>query len=252
MKKNIRVLARLDVKGDRLIKGVHLEGLRQMGDPTEFASRYYQLGIDEIIFLDIVASLYNRSLKESIVTTTVENVFVPVTAGGGIREVYDINRLLSSGADKIAINTAAVKRPELISDAAKKFGSQAVVASIEAKKSSDNKWEVYTDCGRERTGIDAVEWAEKVVDLGAGELLVTSIDREGTRSGFDLELTETINQRSSVPVIASGGFGSLDHLKLIAETGVAGIAIADAFHFNRIEPSEVKNHLFSLGYEVRL
>jgi cyclase len=252
MKANIRVLARLDVKGSRLIKGVHLEGLRQVGEPTEYASKYYRLGIDEIIFLDIVASLYNRSLQESIVNSTVSDVFVPVTAGGGIREIEDVNRLLRSGADKIAINTAAVKNPKLIADAALKFGSQAVVVSIEAKKINEGRWEVYTDCGRERTGIDALEWAKQVVDLGAGELLVTSIDKEGTRTGFDLELTEKINSKSKVPVIASGGFGNLDHIRPIAETGVTGIAIADGFHFNRIEPMRVKEHLAFLGYEVRL
>ena len=182
--KKVRLIARLDIKGPNLIKGVHLEGLRVLGDPQEYASKYYAQGADELIYIDIVASLYGRSKLPEIVSRTVENIFIPLTVGGGIRNIDDVKELLRAGADKVAINTAAVQRPELISEISRRFGSQCMVLSIEAKKQSDGLWEVYTDSGREKTGIDVVDWAEEGVSKGAGEILLTSIDAEGLGEGF--------------------------------------------------------------------
>ena len=203
--KTVRLIARLDVKGENLIKGVHLEGLRVIGDPPEYAKRYYEQGADELIYLDIVASLYGRSNLVDIVRRTAHDVFVPMTVGGGIRAIEDVDTLLRAGADKVAINTAAVRRPDLISEVSKRYGAQCMVLSIEAKRQSPGKWEVYTDCGRERSGVDAIEWAQRGVELGAGEILLTSIDQEGTRKGFDTHLVGAITEVVGVPVICSGG-----------------------------------------------
>jgi|LauGreDrversion4_2_1035121.scaffolds.fasta_scaffold105937_2 cyclase len=250
--KPIRLIARLDVKGENLIKGVHLEGLRIMGDPQKFARRYYEQGADELIYLDIVASLYGRSNLVDIVRRTAHDVFVPLTVGGGVRSTDDVRELLRAGADKVAINTAAVKRPELISEIARQFGSQCVVISIEAKRQDSDYWEVYTDCGRERTGIDAVGWARKAMALGAGEVLVTSIDREGTRKGYDVELTRAICDVVDVPVIASGGFGSNDHLIDVVEQGGAdAVAIADALHFERTTLTGIRCAAQAAGIQMR-
>jgi cyclase len=241
-KKYTRLIARLDVKGPNLIKGVHLEGLRTLGDPSEYAQKYYSQGVDEIIYMDIVASLYGRSNLVEIVSHTARNVFVPMTVGGGIRSVEDVKSLLDAGADKVAINTAAVKRPDLIREVSQCFGSQCMVISIEAKQRSKSNWEIYTDCGRERTGVDAIKWAEKAVQLGAGEILVTSIDREGTRKGFDVMLTRAISDVVGVPVIASGGFGNTDHLlEVVSLGGADAVAIADGLHYNRMSVVEIKS-----------
>jgi len=248
---NLRLAARLDVKNDRLIKGVHLEGLRKVGDPQDFAQRYYREGIDEIIYMDVVASLYGRNNLSDIVRHTAENVFIPITVGGGIRSIEDASKLLRSGADKVAVNTGATKRPELISELAEHFGSQCVVLSIEAKDLHNGQWEAYTDGGREHTGFDVEEWALKGQELGAGEILLTSIDQEGTRKGFDTELVRRVSGSLSIPVIASGGMGGVDHLVDVATNGLAdAVAIADVLHFNRIPLSEIKEGASKAGLPI--
>ena len=232
--KKVRLIARLDIKGPNLIKGIHLEGLRVIGDPQEHAKKYYEQGADELIYIDIVASLYGRSKLPEIVSRTAENVFVPLTVGGGIRNIEDVRELLRAGADKVAINTAAVQRPSLINEVSRRFGSQCMVLSIEAKKQSDTMWEVYTDSGREKTGIDVVDWAKEGVEQGAGEILLTSIDYEGTRKGFDIDLIKKIIDAVNIPVIASGGMGSEEHIRFaIEEGGADAIAMADILHYER-------------------
>ena len=232
--KKVRLIARLDIKGPNLIKGIHLEGLRVIGDPQEHAKKYYEQGADELIYIDIVASLYGRSKLPEIVSRTAENVFVPLTVGGGIRNIEDVRELLRAGADKVAINTAAVQRPSLINEVSRRFGSQCMVLSIEAKKQSDTMWEVYTDSGREKTGIDVVDWAKEGVEQGAGEILLTSIDSEGMRKGFDIDLIKKITDAVNIPVIASGGMGSEEHIRFaIEEGGADAIAMADILHYER-------------------
>jgi cyclase len=250
-KKSVRLIARLDVKGENLIKGVHLEGLRVVGAPQEFAQRYYEEGADELIYMDIVASLYGRSNLVDIVRRTAHDVFIPLTVGGGIRSANDVSNLLHAGADKVAINTAAVRRPELISEVSRKFGSQCMVLSIEAKRSANGLWEVYTDCGRESTGMGAVEWARRGVELGAGEILITSIDMEGTRKGFDLQLVAAIASAVDVRVIASGGYGKFDHLQDVVEAGADAVAIADALHFNRTTIKHIREKALEFNILVR-
>lgn len=250
--KKVRLIARLDIKGPNLIKGVHLEGLRVLGDPQEYASKYYAQGADELIYIDIVASLYGRSKLPEIVSRTVENIFIPLTVGGGIRNIDDVKELLRAGADKVAINTAAVQRPELISEISRRFGSQCMVLSIEAKKQSDGLWEVYTDSGREKTGIDVVDWAEEGVAKGAGEILLTSIDAEGTRKGFDCELIQRVTQAVNIPVIASGGMGNVEHLRDAVQLGGAdAIAMADILHYDRLTIHEIRAEAKQAGIEVR-
>lgn len=248
----VRLIARLDIKGPNLIKGVHLEGLRVLGDPQQFARDYYEQGADELIYIDIVASLYGRSKLTEIVRRAANDVFVPMTVGGGVRNVDDVRDLLRAGADKVAINTAAVRRPELITEVSRRFGSQCMVLSIEAKQQNDGRWEVFTDCGRERSGVDAVEWAQRGVELGAGEILVTSIDREGTRKGFDVALTKAISDAVTVPVIASGGYGQASHLGEVVAAGADGVAIADALHYKRTTLSELRRVATDGGIPVRL
>lgn len=248
---NVRLIARLDIKGPNLIKGVHLEGLRVIGDPQEYARRYYEQGADELVYIDIVASLYGRSKLTEIVRRAAHDVFVPMTVGGGIRGVDDVRDLLRAGADKVAINTAAVRRPQLINEVSRRFGSQAMVLSIEAKQQAEGRWEVYTDCGRERSGVDAVEWARRGVELGAGEILVTSIDREGTRKGFDNALVQAIAAAVSVPVIASGGFGATTHLGEVVAAGADAVAFADALHYARQTLPELRAAARAQGIAVR-
>jgi len=207
-----RLIARLDIKGPNLIKGVHLEGLRVIGSPNEHALRYYEQGADELVYMDIVASLYGRNSLADIVEKAARDVFVPMTVGGGIRSVDDATRLLRAGADKVAVNTAAVQNSVLILEIAKRFGSQCMVLSIEAKQIGADRWEAYTDNGRERTGLDVIEWVKKGVALGAGEILLTSVDREGTKKGFDTRLIRAVTDVVSVPVIASGGMGEPAHV----------------------------------------
>jgi cyclase len=248
---NVRLIARLDIKGPNLIKGVHLEGLRVIGDPQEYARRYYEHGADELIYIDIVASLYGRSKLTEIVRRAAHDVFVPMTVGGGIRSVDDVRDLLRAGADKVAINTAGVRRPELITEVSRRFGSQAMVLSIEAKHQAPGRWEVYTDCGRERSGVDAVEWARRGVKLGAGEILVTSIDMEGTRRGFDVDLVRAIVGAVDVPVIASGGFGQASHLGAVVDAGADAVAFADALHYQRTTLPQIRQMARELSIPVR-
>lgn len=251
MRSNIRLIARLDIKGANLIKGVHLEGLRVIGSPGEFALRYYQQGVDEIVYMDCVASLYGRNSLSNIVEMTAMDVFVPITVGGGIRSVEDARQILRSGADKVAVNTAAVANPQLISDIARHFGSQCMVLSIEAKRAG-NGWQVYTDNGRERTTLDVVEWARKGVELGAGEILLTSVDQEGTRKGFDIKLVRAVAEAVSVPVIASGGMGNIDDaVSVVNEGGAVGVAMADVLHYKRLTIGEIRYAMKHAGLGVR-
>jgi imidazole glycerol-phosphate synthase subunit HisF len=249
---NVRLIARLDIKAPNLIKGVHLEGLRKIGDPQKHAQAYYADGADEIIYMDIVASLYNRNSLSDIVRRTAEQVFIPITVGGGLRSLEDVERALRSGADKVAINTAAVGRPELIGEVATRFGSQCMVLSIEAKRAGNGVWEAYTDNGREHTGLGVVEWARRAVDLGAGEILLTSVDQEGTRKGFDVALTRAVSKAVQVPVIASGGMGSLDHLIEVVRDGCAdAIAMADILHYKRLSLAEIRKGARAAKIPVR-
>jgi Imidazoleglycerol-phosphate synthase len=248
----IRLIARLDIKGPNLIKGIHLEGLRVVGDPREFARRYYEEGIDELVYMDSVASLYGRNSLHDIVRHTAHDVFVPLTVGGGIRSVDDVREMLRAGADKVAINTAAVQRPELISEVARKFGSQCMVLSIEAKRQGKDRWEAYTDNGRERTGLDVLAWARRGVELGAGEILLTSVDQEGTRRGFDCELVRAVSDSVPVPVIASGGMGGVEHLVDVVQRGHAdAVAMADILHYNRLALPAIREAATASGLEVR-
>lgn len=248
----IRLIARLDIKGPNLIKGVHLEGLRVIGSPSEYALRYYRQGADELIYMDCVASLYGRNHLADIVSAATRDIFVPMTVGGGIRSIDDANQLLRAGADKVAINTAAVANPQLISQIARRFGSQCMVLSIEAKKISSDNWEVYTDNGRERTGLDVIDWVKQGVALGAGEVLLTSIDREGTRKGFDVALVRAVTAEISVPVIASGGMGKLDDIvDVVKEGGADAIAIADMLHYQRASVGDIRVAAMASGIDVR-
>lgn len=248
----LRLIARLDIKGANLIKGIHLEGLRVVGDPQIHAAKYYQDGADEIVYMDTVASLYGRNNLVDVVSRATEHVFVPITVGGGIRSVEDARTLLRAGADKIAINTAAIKDPKLIRQLSDVWGSSTIVLSIEAKKTGDNKWEAYTDNGRERTGLDVAQWAETGAKLGAGEIFVTSVDQEGTRKGFDCELVAEITKRVEIPVIASGGFGSLDHLSQLVKTSKpTGVAIADSLHYNRYSFEQIRSFCLANGISTR-
>lgn len=248
---NLRLIARLDVKAPYLIKGIHLEGLRKLGDPQEFAQRYYEQGIDEIIYIDAVASLYERNTIVDLVQHTAENVFIPITAGGGVRSVEDARALLRAGADKIAINTAATRRPELITEMAENFGAQCMVLSIQAKRNK-NGWEAYCDQGREHTGLNAIEFARRGQELGAGEILITSVDMEGTGKGFDIELIKAISDAVTIPVIASGGMGSTKHITdLPRATMVNAVAMARALHFNELNLHDIRDTLRNAGLAVR-
>ena len=234
----VRLIPRLDIKGPNLIKGIQLEGLRVVGDPQAFATRYYEEGADELIYIDIVASLYGRNSLTEIVSRTTEKVFIPLTVGGGVRTVEDVRTLLRAGADKVAINTAATRRPELISDIAMKFGSQCMVLSIEAKRKGD-RWEAYIDNGREHTERDVVEWAIEGVKLGAGEILLTSVDQEGTKKGFDVALVKAVSEAVSVPVIA------------VKEGHADAIAMAHVLHYNVLGLKQIRAEALASGVQVR-
>ncbi len=248
--KPIRFIPRLDIKGPNLIKMVQLEGLRVIGDPNEHAKKYYQQGADELLYIDTVASLYGRNSLKEIISKTTKNVFIPITVGGGIRSIEDASEILRCGADRIAINTAAVNNPMLLPELVNKFGSSTIVISIEAKLVSKNKWEVFTEGGREKTGLDVIDWAKKTTtELGAGEILLTSVDREGTRKGFDINLIKSVTDSVQVPVIASGGMGKEEDLiNVVQDGGADAIAIADLLHYNKsnlkkIRSLAVKNHI---------
>lgn len=249
---NVRLIARLDIKGPNLIKGIHLEGLRIVGDPQEFARRHYKAGADELVYMDIVASLYGRNSLTEIIKRAAKDIFIPMTVGGGVRSADDVKQLLRAGADKVAINTAAVLRPELITEIARRFGSQCMVLSIEAKRQGPGKWEAYTDNGRERTGKDVIEWARRGFELGAGEILLTSVDQEGTRKGFDIALVRAVAEAVPIPVIASGGMGTTDHLVEVIREGKAdAVAMADVLHYRRIEMRQMREAALAAGIPVR-
>ena len=250
---NIRLIARLDIKGDKLIKSVQLEGVRVVGDPREQAQKYYQQGADEVILMDAVASLYGRNNLAKIIRYTAENVFISITVGGGIRKLEDVDMALRSGADKVAINTAAVARPSLISEVSRQFGSQCMVLQVDAKQKSPGKWEAYTNGGREPTGLDVIEWAKRAGQLGTGEILLTSVDREGTRRGFDIELCSAVSQAVSIPVIISGGMGSVEHLvDVIREGSADAVAMADILHVKKYSMQNIKAETSAVGIQVRL
>ena len=248
----LRIIPRLDIKGPNLIKGIRLEGLRVVGDPHTFALRYYEAGADELVFMDIVASLYQRNSLSSIIARAADQIFIPITVGGGVRSLGDVHNMLRSGADKVAINTAAIARPGLITEVAQRFGAQCMVLSVEAKRTGPGRWEAYTDNGREHSGRDVLEWIDEAVGRGAGEVLLTAVDQEGTRKGLDIELLEAVNRKVNVPVIISGGFGDVQDLKRASDVGASGIAIADALHWQRITLAQIKQQALALGLEVRL
>ena len=252
-----RIIPCLDVDNGRVVKGVQFVDIRDAGDPVEVARRYDEQGADEITFLDIKATADNRDTMVHLVEEVASQVFIPLTVGGGIRKIEDIRTMLNAGADKIAINSAAVFNPEFVKEAAEKFGSQCIVVAIDAKRVSaegeESRWEIFTHGGRKETGIDAVEWAIKMVDYGAGEILLTSMDRDGTKIGFDLELTRAISEAVNVPVIASGGVGELQHLVDGVKEGKAdAVLAASIFHFGEFTIEEAKRKMASSGIEMRL
>jgi imidazole glycerol-phosphate synthase subunit HisF len=239
----MRLIARIDVKNEWVIKGIHLEGLRKIGDPNEMAKSYYENGIDEIVFMDAVASLYDRNNLFGVIEKACRNVFVPIALGGGIRTISDISTALNSGADKVVINTGAVRNIDLISEAAARFGSQCIVGSIEAKR-IDHHWEAYVDNGREVTGLDVVEWAAKLEEAGVGELMITSVDMEGTQRGFDTALTTAVQGNTTRPIIVSGGYGHPQHLDALMKTGhPSAVATAAALHYKKQTVTEIKNQI---------
>ena len=252
-----RIIPCLDVDAGRVVKGVQFVDIRDAGDPVEVARRYDEEGADEITFLDITASSDQRDTMVHVVEQVAGEVFIPLTVGGGIREVADIRRMLNAGADKVGINTAAVFNPEFVREAAERFGSQCIVVAIDAKQVSAAgeplRWEIFTHGGRKPTGIDAVEWAQRMVSLGAGEILLTSMDRDGTRDGFDLALTRTVSEAVAVPVIASGGVGNLEHLaEGILQGKADAVLAASIFHFAEYTVNEAKQYMAGRGIEVRL
>ncbi|MGM0369433.1 MAG: imidazole glycerol phosphate synthase subunit HisF [Bacillota bacterium] len=246
-----RIIPCLDVDNGRVVKGVNFVDIKDAGDPVELAEVYDQQGADELVFLDITASSDKRETMVELVEKTAEKVFIPFTIGGGIRTTEDIRKLLNAGADKVSINSAAVKNPDLIARGAEKFGSQCIVIAIDAKR-VDTSWEVYIHGGRKATGIDAIEWAQKIEELGAGEILLTSMDADGTKDGYDLELTSTISEQVNIPVIASGGAGDLNDIEEVYKRGKADAALAASiFHFNKYTISDVKKYLDQKGVNVR-
>jgi len=251
-----RIIPCLDVNAGRVVKGINFVGLRDAGDPVEVAARYNKQGADEITFLDITASSDNRDLILHIVEAVATQVFIPLTVGGGVRKVEDVRRLLNAGADKVSINTAAVQDPQLVADASSHYGSQCIVVAVDAKRVAGGgpaRWEVYTHGGRNATGIDALEWGRKMQGLGAGEILLTSMDRDGTRLGFDLELTRAFADALAIPVIASGGVGTLEHLvDGIVEGHASAVLAASIFHYGEFTVGQAKALMASRGVEVRL
>jgi imidazole glycerol-phosphate synthase subunit HisF len=246
-----RLAARLDVKGSNLIKGIHLEGLRVVGDPEQFAQHYYEDGVDEIIYMDCVASLYGRNNLMDVVNSTSTKVFVPLTVGGGLRSCEDIREVLRAGADKVTINTAATQRPELITEVAERFGAQCMVLGIEAKRRRDGGWDAFVDNGREPAGLDVIEWAKQAVSLGAGEILLTSVDQEGTMKGFDLELVKAVSAVVSVPVAASGGAGSVQDCLDAYASGADVVAVASIAHFGKVKFQEIRAAAVQAGIPLR-
>ncbi len=235
----VRIIPKLDVKGPHLVKGIHLEGLRALGFPEDFSKRYYQEGADELIFQDVVASLFERNNLKDIISQTAKDMFIPLTVGGGLRSIDDIKNTLRAGADKVSINTAALKNPAFIKEAAMEFGSSTIVTTIETIKQKDGTYKCFTDNGREYTDVNAVEWAQEIEDLGAGEIMITSVDNEGRGDGFDIEITKMICDAVSIPVIAHGGAGDYEAIeRVIKETDVTGVALASMLHYDFIKTYE--------------
>ncbi len=238
---NVRIIPHLDIKGPNLVKGVHLEGLRVLGKPEHFARYYYETGADELFYMDIVASLYGRNTLLDIINKTAKEIFIPLTVGGGLRTIDDIKTVLRAGADKVSINTAAIHHPKLIQEAAQRFGSSTIVVSIEAIKQPDGRYLAFTDNGREYTGRDVFEWAIEVTELGAGEIMLTAVDREGTAQGYDLELTRKVAQSVSIPVIAYGGAGKMEHIKEVILEGKANaVSLASILHYDFIKNNRIE------------
>ncbi|MFZ2969069.1 MAG: imidazole glycerol phosphate synthase subunit HisF [Sulfuricurvum sp.] len=246
-----RIIPCLDVKDGRVVKGVNFVGLKDAGDPVEVAKRYNDEGADELTFLDITASHEERDTIVHIVEQVAREVFIPLTVGGGIRELNDIYKLLNVGCDKVSINSAAIKRPEFINEGAKRFGSQCIVVAIDVKRTGDH-WNVYLNGGRIDTGINALEWAKEVVDRGAGEILLTSMDADGTKAGFDLSITQQISRATNVPIIASGGAGTMEHIREAFESGADAALAASIFHYKEIDIMDLKRYLSANGIPVRL
>ena len=245
---NVRIISRLDIKGENLIKGIQLEGLKVIGKPQEFSKKYYLQGIDELLYMDSVASLYGRNHLAEIIENTSKDIFIPLTVGGGIRSLEDVKAVLRIGADKVAINTGAIMNPDLISETSRVCGRQCVVISIEAKKNKSDGWEAYINGGRDHTGIDVVEWAIRACKLGAGEILLTSIDKDGTQKGFDLDLIHAVTSRVDIPVIASGGFGKIaDAINAVQVGGVGAVAIASALHYKKFDIKSIRGELSAAG-----
>lgn len=248
-----RVIARIDVKNEFVIKGIHLEGLRKVGSPNLMAIDYYKNGIDEIIFMDAVAAYYDRNSLSNVIQNACRDVFIPITVGGGIRTIDDIKIALKNGADKVAINSAAVRNPDFIRRASEIFGSQCIVSSIEAKKVDENKWEVYTDNGREPSGLNVLEWIKEVEKLGAGEVFLTSIDKDGTKKGFDIHLNQAVSDIVSIPIISSGGMGTCDDaVNLLKKTNIDAIAVASLLHYKMQSVQDIKRTIFKNEIKVRL
>lgn len=245
MSKNIRIIPRLDIKGPNLVKGIHLEGLRVLGKPEQFAKYYYENGADELIYMDVVASLYNRNSLHDIISKTVKEIFIPLTVGGGLRTIEDIREVLRAGADKVSLNTAAIRDPGIIKVASRRFGSSTIVISIEAIKQQDDRYLAYIDNGREHTGIEVIDWAGRVEELGAGEIVLTSVDREGTGLGYDIELTKAVSESVSIPVIACGGCGKVEDIKDVILNGKAdAVSMASVLHYDCIKNINLDNNLF--------
>ena len=244
--KYIRIIPRLDIKGPNLVKGIHLEGLRVLGKPEQFARYYYETGADELFYMDVVASLYGRNSLTDIIERTARDIFIPLTVGGGIRSLDDIKRILRAGADKVSLNTAAINNPNIIREASRKFGSSTIVISIEAIKQPDGSYQVFTDNGREYTGVDVYEWAMQVAEFGAGEIMITSVDQEGTGMGYDIELTRKIAESVSIPVIACGGAGDVGHIREVIVDGKAdAVSFASILHYDFIKRKNVEESEYS-------
>lgn len=249
--KKLRLIARIDVKNEFVIKGIHLEGLRKIGNPNALAKKYYEEGIDEIIFMDAVASLYERNNLFHVIEQACKEVFIPITIGGGIRSVNDIGKALQSGADKVTLNTQAIKTPEIIEQASRIYGSQCIIGSIEAKRTAE-RWEAYYDNGRERTGMDVIQWAKQLEQRGAGEIMITSVDQEGTKKGFDIELCKQVAEAVTIPVIASGGAGNPQHIiNLCQQTDINAVAIASIIHYNQNTIAGLKREIDHHAISIR-
>jgi cyclase len=250
--RKFRVIPRLEVKGDNVVKGIRMEGLRTVGKPHEMTAKYYAEGADEILFTDVVASLYNRNQLDELVSETAKNIHIPLCVGGGVRTIEDFRSLLRLGADKVSINTQACNMPEIITECAHIFGSQAVLISIQAKRRGNGKWEAYNQNGREPSGRDVVEWAKEVVERGAGEILLTSVDCDGTRKGLDVELIQEVLGAVTVPLLVGGGMSCVEDAIAVAKIGVSGIVLAHVLHFNRITIPEIKSALSAASIPVRV